>query len=344
MGGILKHWRVISAAVFSALLVVGSYLIVRNVESPSRAQASTEEDLLKAIAAKDSDNDGLPDWEESLYGTDPKNSDTRRLGMTDGEAVQKGLIVPEALARITNATSTTAMKYVDPDLPPAPAEGSLTATFAQNFFTRYLSALKTSADGSLSEAELKKIANDSLAELAAGVVKSPEYKTARDIVISGAGSDALRDYAITAENAFVAQKSTAKKSEIYYLKDLVESGDVDAATQLASIAKTYRVTAASFAALTVPQEMAQNHLRLVNALAKVGSLVDDFARVNNDPLVTMLALQQYPNAVLELGGSFIGIANVYKSAGVTIPAGQSGARFVNLMANIAAKQKAAQRP
>jgi hypothetical protein len=38
----------------------------------------------------DSDNDGLPDWEETLYGTDPHNIDTNGDGTPDGVEVKEG--------------------------------------------------------------------------------------------------------------------------------------------------------------------------------------------------------------------------------------------------------------
>ena len=91
---------------FSTVLVVGVYMFARSVESPSLAQASTEAALLQAIAAKDSDGDGLSDWEEQLYGTSPTTTDTFKLGMTDGEAVARGLVVPKAIADIPIATSS----------------------------------------------------------------------------------------------------------------------------------------------------------------------------------------------------------------------------------------------
>jgi len=39
---------------------------------------------------KDSDNDGLKDWEEELYHTDPYNADTDNDGFLDGEEVATG--------------------------------------------------------------------------------------------------------------------------------------------------------------------------------------------------------------------------------------------------------------
>ncbi len=43
-----------------------------------------------SINEKDSDNDGLPDWEEALYGTNPNNPDTDGDGTPDGEEIKEG--------------------------------------------------------------------------------------------------------------------------------------------------------------------------------------------------------------------------------------------------------------
>ena len=40
----------------------------------------------------DSDGDGLTNWQEYVYGTDPYNADTDGDGISDGEAVRRGLI------------------------------------------------------------------------------------------------------------------------------------------------------------------------------------------------------------------------------------------------------------
>src|SRR5512133_1855569 len=132
MGKIPEHWRILAATVFSVVLVVGAYILARGIGSPPLAEASAESALLKAIAVRDSDSDGLPDWEEALYGADPQNPDSFRLGMTDSQAVARGLVVPKAIADIATATSSPSGEVVDTSLPPAPAEGTLTAAFSKN--------------------------------------------------------------------------------------------------------------------------------------------------------------------------------------------------------------------
>lgn len=345
MGQILQNWRVLAATAFSAVIVVGAYLLARSVESPPIAQASTETALLQAIATRDSDGDGLPDWEEALYGSDPHITDTFHLGMTDGEAVSRGLIVPKAIADIKVDTSASpSSPGLDSSLPSPPPEGTLTAAFAQHFFSLYLAAKQENGGVDLSEEEMGRIATEAVNLLSSTLGAAPNFKSAKDLTVAGSGSDALTTFAALAEAVLLKNTSNAGTSEIMYLADAVQNGNTDALMHIASIAKAYRDSAVGLSMLPVPRELVSTHLALVNALMRVSEICSDFARVNVDPLATMLALGQYPQAVLNLGTAFIDIGKVYKAANISLPADAPGATFVNLIMDVANEQQADKKP
>ena len=280
MGGILQNWRVIGATLFSTVLIIGAYALARGVSSPPVAEASTETALLQSIASRDSDADGLPDWEEALYGTDPHNSDTFKLGMTDGEAVAKGLVVPKAIADVPTATSTPAGRILtDPTLP-IPAEGTITAAFAKNFFTLYLNAVQASGDGNLSESDMQNVASEALSQLAQSVTLAPDFKSMQNLTVTGSGSDALRAFAVSAEAVFLTNKGKATNTETAYLKDVLDNNDTTALSNISSIAKVYRSVAVGLIALPVPTELANDDLVLINAMARMSEITEDFTRVS----------------------------------------------------------------
>lgn len=344
MGQILRNWRVLAAAFFSAVLVIGAYMLARGVESPSTAQASAETALLQAIAAKDSDGDGLPDWEEALYGADPRVTDTFHLGMTDGEAVAKGLIVPKAIADITVATSTPTTRngidYAAAGLA-APTEGTLTDAFAKSFFTLYVAAKQANGGTDLTADQTSVLANQALSQFFQNLVPATDFKTVTDLNVSGTGPDALRAFAVAAEAVLKKNTTDATMSEIEYFQAALESGDASAITHLASLAKAYRNSAAGLAMLPVPQELAATDLAIVNAIMRLSEIDADFARVNTDPLAAMLALQQFRQTELAGEQAFTALADTYAAEGIVLPNGTPGASFVNIMANIAARQQAA---
>lgn len=333
-----RNWSTIAASVFAILIIGGAYLIARGAALPRVAQASTETALLEQIASKDSTGDGLPDWEKSLYGI-PVNATTTdyfNLGMTDGEAVARGLIVPvaptPALATSTPGAAATAASYGLT----APATDSLTDTFAQNFFALYMSA-EQSNGGSLTDDQINDIANEALTELSASVTPAPDFKSAADIKASGTGPAALKAYAANAEAVFAIHDPHLPENQLEYLQDYLTNGDQSALTALAELGAYYQETATGLAALTVPTEAATTHLALVNALARTGWEIKDFSRVNSDPLSAMLALEQHPQTVLTLSNAFTAVAQEFSAEGIVLPAGSDGAGFVNLASDLAAQ-------
>jgi len=342
-GEIFKHWNILAATLFSAVLVIGSYVFAHGIESPRVAEASTETALLKAIASKDSDSDGLPDWEESLYGTDPHIADTFHLGMTDGEAVTRGLIVPKAIADISVATSSAASLDTD-GLPTAPAEGTLTATFAQSFFTLFIGARQANGGADLSESQMSDVANQAMNTLISSVKPAPDFKRMSDISLVQSSPSAFKTFAAEVEAVLLKNTTDATTTDLNYFKNAVVGDDMSAYEHISSIAKGYRSTAAGLAVLHVPQELAADDLLLINTLKRLSEIDDDFTKVNSDPLVAILALQQYQTVVTALGRAFSNIGDIYAANNIYLARGVPGALFVNMRSDIESEQKASVKP
>jgi hypothetical protein len=332
---IYREWQVVAASVFAVVVISGAYLVAKGDVTPPIAEAATETALLQQIANRDSTGDGVPDWEKPLYGI-PLNATTTDyfgLGMTDGEAIAKGLVVP--VAQTPEAPTSTAPV---PDTPAsfgltAPAPGSLTDSFAQNFFALYLAAEEQNG-GSLTDDQINSVADQALTQLSNSVAPAPDFKTAADIQVSGSGSTALEIYAANAQNVLAKYGISLPESELDYLQDYL-NGDTTALSKLGEIATEYTQIAAGLAALTVPAEAASVDLEIVNATARMGEIINDFSNVSTDPLTAMLSLQQYPQAVETLSQSYTDLANLYASEHIVLAPGTPGAQFVNAATYIA---------
>ncbi len=342
----LGNWRVPAATLFSIALIVGAYVLARGVGDPPVAQAFTETALLQAIATKDSNGDGLPDWEKPLYGI-PVNSTTTdyfHLGMTDGEAVARGLIVPKAIADIPIATSTpvasTSIDYATYGLT-APTEGTLTDTFAKDFLILYLSAKQANGGADLTASQENTLAEEAMAQLSQQVSLTADFKNAAGLTVSGTGTTALKDFAVAVGAVVKENAVSTTMSGIVYFQSVVEGGDTSALAHLTALSSAYRKLAIGIAALQVPQELTAVDLVIVNSIMRLSEIYADFARVNTDPLAAILALQQYPSTELTVENAFTTIANIYAMAGVILPAGTPGSSFVNVTANMTAQQQSA---
>ena len=322
-------------------LVAGAYALARGFDAPPYAQASTETALLQQVAAKDSDNDGLPDWEEALYGTNPNNPDTFNLGMTDGEAVAKGLIVPKAIAdtsAISAATSTGPDSVLAADgITQAPADDSLTSAFGQTFFTLYLQAKAANGGADLSSDKTAALAVQAMGQLGA-VVPTADFKNPSDLTVSGSGADAMVAYAASAQAIIRKNAPPTTNTDLGYLQAALDGSDPTAVSSLTALAASYRDTAVGIAALPVPEELAADDLVIVNTMMRVSEIYSDFARINTDPLAAILALEQYPQAELDAEKAFAALPPAYAAAGASLSANTPGAGFVYLIYNLGAAQ------
>lgn len=339
------HLRILGAILCSAALIGGAYLLARSGAVPHIVEAATDTALLEQIANRDSTGDGLPDWQKALYGIPltATTTDYFGLGMTDGEAVAKGLIVPVASGPTAVASSTPVLggPSVDGIAPPAP--GSLTALFATKFLALYAQAKATHADGSaLSSSEINDISDQALAQIS-DASQIPDFKNGSDLTVSGSGNDAMIAFAAAAEASLARHRSQATMSDLDYLQAALD-GDTSAPSHLADLSASYRDSAIGLSVLPVPTELASADLAIVNQLMRLSSIYDAFSRVNSDPLAAMLAIGQYRDTELATEQSFRVLAAVYSAHGVVLKNGTPGAGFVNLIANLAASQRAAQNP
>jgi len=72
------------ALIVAIVFIIGGVIFVLTYQKNLPAQG------LSASSGKDSDNDGLKDWEEELYKTNPNNPDTDGDNYLDGEEVNSG--------------------------------------------------------------------------------------------------------------------------------------------------------------------------------------------------------------------------------------------------------------
>ncbi|MBI2639699.1 MAG: hypothetical protein HYW90_02285 [Candidatus Sungbacteria bacterium] len=89
----------------------------------------TKEEVIELLN-RDTDNDGLKDWEEKIYGTDPENADTDGDGTPDGEEIK--------LSR--NPLRPGPGDELSIPLPP-PTNGNKTEALANEFIGRSLTQI-----------------------------------------------------------------------------------------------------------------------------------------------------------------------------------------------------------
>jgi hypothetical protein len=332
MASFSRKTGIIGALVIAGVLVVGSVLITNkglSFLSPNSVNAESTQALLQAYAARDSDNDGLPDWEEALYGLDPNNPHSFSPNMTDGEAVAQGLVKPKFLSESASSTADTASST--DALPNAitAAPGSLTEQFSQSLLTQYLN--QSSNNGAqMSDADIATFAQNAMQTFAQQHSQQDVYALGQ-VKTGGTGNSALQKYAVAAEQAITANTVNTSESEISYFSDAIEKNDPTALKQVAAIGAAYTGLAPALMQIQVPQEAQQAHLEIANASARLGGDITDLSTMNSDPLRAYIGLEQYQTDATSLARGFADMSAVYKNNNVTFQQGDAGYNFYSIL-------------
>ncbi|MDB5195138.1 MAG: hypothetical protein JWO84_322 [Parcubacteria group bacterium] len=287
-----------------------------------KVDAASTHDLLVSYAAKDTDGDVLPDWEEALYGTDPNNPHSVSATVTDGQAVAQGLVKPKFASATTTPVSVASIPGTDS------GPQTLTDQFARGLFSQYLSkqdpnnpptpeAIATFVEGAVND-----FVNSQ---------QIPDAYNRGQVQVVGSGPDALLSYAASAENVFAAHTVATDRGELEYYADAVEKNDLTALAQVKKIGAAYTAIAKGYIAVPVPKEAATPHLAVANALARLGSDITDMSTMQSDPLRSYLGLAKYEIDAPAFVQAMTSLEGVYASEQVVVPSGTGGSSFYSAM-------------
>lgn len=284
------------------LLIVAGY-VVPSLRFPSTKEANAEltDELLATYIAKDTDADGLPDWQESLYGTNVNVADTDGDGITDGEAVRTGLLTPAALASQLPEESEG-----EEDVPgESPAPGSITEQFARSFFEAYM---KANNGQPITQEAQQELVQRMLADFSskAGEKLASSYTA---ISVRTSPSVSVLAYVQAVEDILRANDLLAEDSNaLPFMQRIVEDSDAEAAGKLAAIASSYEAIERDLLALSVPPPLADEHLALIRSFDTLGRSARQFTKYEEDPLGVLGALTVFQPGARELRKAYEGLA------------------------------------
>ena len=324
-----KTLRITAASVLSVFLVAGAYAVSGPVPflTGKTVDAQSTDELLKAYASKDTDSDGLPDWEESLYGTDPSNPHSVNEALTDREAVNKGMVTPKISEPV--ATDTSLGPVTTNDIPGVdPAPGSITEQFGQEFFQAYMTA---SRGGQLSDEQKNKLIGELLASFStkAGKVLMSPYTS---VSVRVSPSTTALEYAGAVENIFRTHdvpEDSARAPEL--LEAFLGNNDQDALKKLKVYGDAHDAMVRDLLLISVPPSLAAQHLELIQSLDTLGRATRAVLRYEEDPLAVLGALSLYEPSSKSMLNSLQGMAQVILATSGEPAAGTPGAIIVSLV-------------
>lgn len=276
-------------------------IIVQKTNKDFNGQATIGQ-IISENANIDNDDDGLSDWEESIYGADPHNPDTDSDGYLDGEEIlsshdplKKG---PDDLIKkeeINNSGSS---------------DTTATDKFTQLAIANYLKAFQGKSQADLQPQDIEKILKDSFGNDPESSAKYKEMLKSELYYFIPADLDKemkftkndtakeQKNYLTEINNLMIKVKSIDPQDDIFQvINQSIETGDYSKIEQFSAIFKSVYE---DILKMPAPKSAEQFHRNLLTSIYKFQKIFKAIKEYEKDPLKTILALNELTNLMKQL--------------------------------------------
>lgn len=258
----------------SSLFFGKNSYIAQKTEAKLQNQKITINNLLQ----KDTDGDGVVDWEEALWGTDPNKEKT--FNDTSDLNYIKNKRSDLNLSENSNLTSSNDVI-------------TETDKFAQQFFAS-LMAMKQS--GQIDQNAINNVS----ASLGQNIVDPNLINKYTEKDINLTQDDNINEQNTYYENAkklFETYKNEGLGSELEIVSNIIESekteNEQDSVNKLIKIADAYQSFAQKMIELEVPKSLTTYHIQIINNSNNTGISVKNMINIIDDPIIGLSGLSQY---------------------------------------------------
>jgi hypothetical protein len=227
------------------------------------------------IVNKDTDGDGIADWEESIRGTDPSKTDTDSDGVSDFTEIEQLRAQESANNQNTPETETS--------------------IFAKQLFTTVASLQES---GNLNEESASKIINQASLSAQKNVQKTFYKKEQLTISPKLTGKVFEKNTTAILVKNNVTYESLQKIFAI--LGTLPDTGEVEGTTivqDLTAIDTMFKKALGELLKNPVPAQSTETYLKFLNNLQYISENISDMTLIETNPIVSFSAITVYPENI-----------------------------------------------
>ncbi len=318
---------IISGAIAVAIISGGVYIKLSSQphqESKLITQdigLSTSSPTNAEFTDRDTDGDGLPDWEERLYGSDPLKKDTDGDGTPDGAEVRQGRDPAKAnTAKSGQPANDMLTRLQDPHFATSSTD---ILGIKKEFFAKYLASQSkdirtTTYRNLLGSFDVKKY--------------RPQVEFVGLDVSSDNSTEGLRTYGN--EFGLLIKKYTVRshRTEEEILNDVLErnaatSTKREALKELQLPAITYRNFASDLKAMKVPSTLAKPHLLIINGYLGMSQGLLDLQAFYDNPVIAAGGYEGYTSKRFDVTNGYARLIKIFSEKSVKFGKDEPGAPF-----------------
>src|SRR3989344_5661358 len=284
-----KIMMIAAAALFLIIVIIYANREKQALKNPNEGLLASEKKLESKIVELDTDQDGLKDWEEILWGTNPSLADTDGDKTEDGDEVEAN----RKPARAAPNDSLDAATATLPATLTAPAiKLNTTERIGRGLWERYL-AIKLSG-GELS-ADDRVALIQSVVQEEEGMPIGKSYTRTDIKIIPQSDNETLKRYAEAMGAVLERNQSQESELEIInrYTLDETKTAELE---KLGTIIALYENVIAEALKIEVPQPLLEFHLSFLNISVAIKTSIMGMQKIASDPIIALDAMGNYNSA------------------------------------------------
>ncbi|MFA6386647.1 MAG: hypothetical protein WCW04_02680 [Candidatus Paceibacterota bacterium] len=269
------------AIVLIIVVFIALFFTVKGIVSLIKSKKLTSKEPAKItvgeVIQKDSNSNGIPDWEEYLWGLDPNK---------DGVANKEFIISKKnTLAQSGEMTPTDDSKTI--------AENDI---LSRQFFATIMSLQQT---GELSTDSMQSISDAVGQKIEATPIANIYSKSMLKIVADSATAN--ENYHAAFSSLVTQYENADIGGELTLISQGIGNNDPQALAAAQSVASAYRSFASDLIKIPVPDSAFNAHLNLANDYEKTAQSIEGLTKTLTDPIIGMKAIlnyKQYSDAIV----------------------------------------------
>lgn len=277
-------------AVFGLLLLsVGGLVVLQQ----NRAVYQEVEEIASVSSATsqttlDSDNDGLKDWEEELWGTDPLNPDTDNDGTDDGTEIAVGR--NPLIASLGGVVDTLDSEVLYKKSSIEVIELSETDVTSRTFFKKYLTLLQSGEN--LDEETRNTLVTETVEDMFAET-PSPQIYNRSDITTTTNSDEALQNYGNIVMAIIDNYAQHNPTNEILLFEEFLRTQNNKSLEDLVDASTMYEQISEDFVVVTVPEDLISVHLDLIEGYLTLSRALTHMGNIFKDPVLGASSFKEY---------------------------------------------------
>ncbi len=312
---------IVSACIALAILTLG--LVANN--NKNRSVTTNPQELPSQVAYlatsttivdRDSDVDGLPDWEEHLYGSDALKFDSDGDGTPDGEEVKEGRNPAKAnTAKASDAPNDSLQILQDPQFATSATD---VLGIKKEFFAKFLAQ----QSNEIRETTYKEL-------LRSFDVKSIIVNN--QIVDLNVSSDnsavGLHEYGNGFGELIKKYTKRSHRNEQEIVTAALRASSTEILRELQLPAADYKNFTADLKALNVPSSMANFHLNIINGYERMGKGLILMQQLFTNPINGAGGYQAYNRGKVDVTDGYAHVVVLFAKENVVFSPDEAGRPF-----------------